>query len=60
MRCSTCAGVRFTGQYYGSRRSGSLVVIAESAPERGQPDPDLMDATAEVAAYFPPVTGRRR
>jgi len=48
------AGVEFTGRYYGSRRSGSLVVIAEAAPGGGQPDPATMDAAAEVAAEFPP------
>ena len=47
-------GVRFTGQYYGSRRSGSLVVIAEAAPGGGHPDPATMDDAAEVAAEFPP------
>ncbi|UQS24218.1 hypothetical protein L1857_15980 [Amycolatopsis thermalba] len=48
------AGVEFTGQYYGSRRSGSLVVIAEAAPGGGHPDPATMDDAAEVAAEFPP------
>lgn len=48
------AGVEFTGQYYGSRRDGSLVVIAEAAPGGGRPAPAAMDDAAEVAAEFPP------
>ncbi|GAB3582765.1 hypothetical protein GCM10027445_56530 [Amycolatopsis endophytica] len=47
-------GVEFTGEYYGSRRSGSLVVIAEAAPGGGHPGPATMDDAAEVAAEFPP------
>ncbi len=47
-------GVEFTGRYYGSRRDGSLVVIAEAAPGGGRPDPATMDDAAEVAAEFPP------
>ncbi|MDQ0382213.1 hypothetical protein [Amycolatopsis thermophila] len=47
-------GVRFTGDHYGSRRSGSLVVIAEAAPAGGHPDAATMDDAAEVAAEFPP------
>jgi hypothetical protein len=47
-------GVRFTGQHYASRRAGSWVVIAETAPGRGQPDPELLDSIAQVAAEYPP------
>jgi hypothetical protein len=47
------AGVTFTGRYYGSRRSGKLVVIAEAEPLSGTPDPGLLDGLAEVAVEFP-------
>jgi hypothetical protein len=47
-------GVQFTGQHHASRRTGSLVVIAQAAPGRGQPDTDVLDAAAQVAAQFPP------
>ena len=47
-------GIRFTGQHYDSRRSGSLVVIAEAEPASGQPDTELMDGATEVAVHFPP------
>ncbi|MEV4319778.1 hypothetical protein [Actinocrispum sp. NPDC049592] len=48
------AGVRFTGRYYDSRRDGKLVVIAETEPLRGKPDPEFMDGIAEIAVEFPP------
>lgn len=47
-------GVPFTGQHYQSRRSRSLVVIAEAEPASGRPDPALLDAAADVAVLFPP------
>jgi hypothetical protein len=47
-------GVRFTGKHYASRRTGSLVVIAEATPGSGQPDPAVLDGAAQVAAEFPP------
>lgn len=46
-------GVRFTGQHYASRRTGSLVVIAETAPGSGQPDTEVLNGVAQVAAEFP-------
>lgn len=46
--------IRFTGKHYASRRTGSLVVIAESAPGTGRPDPGVLDGVAEVAVVFPP------
>lgn len=48
------AGTTFTGRYYGSRRSASLVVIAEAEPVSGSPDPAFIDGVAEVAALLPP------
>ncbi len=47
-------GVRFTGQHYASRRTGSLVVIAETAPGSGHPDTKVLNGVAQVAAEFPP------
>jgi hypothetical protein len=47
-------GVRFTGKHYASRRTGSLVVIAEAAPGSGQPDTEVLDGVAQVAAELPP------
>lgn len=46
-------GVQFTGEHYASRRTGSLVVIAEAAPDTGQPDAEVLDAAAQVAVVFP-------
>jgi hypothetical protein len=46
-------GVRFTGKHYASRRTGSLVVIAEAAPGSGQPDTEVLDGAAQVAVMFP-------
>jgi hypothetical protein len=48
-------GVQFTGKHYASRRTGSLVVIAEAAPENGQPKTEMLDGAAQVAAEFPPL-----
>jgi hypothetical protein len=45
---------RFDGRYYATRRSGSLVIIAETAPARRNPTGALLHQTAEVAAEFPP------
>ncbi|CAM3396634.1 hypothetical protein KIPE111705_06385 [Kibdelosporangium persicum] len=47
------AHVKFTGRYYDSRRSGDLVVIAETEPLRGDPQPEFLDGLAEVAAELP-------
>ncbi len=46
-------GVRFTGRHYVSRRSGSLVVIAEATTGSGQPAAAVLDAVADVAVEFP-------
>lgn len=51
-------GIRFTGQYYGSRRTRSLVVVAETEPATGQPNPELLKGIAEVAAQLPPPARR--
>jgi hypothetical protein len=48
------ATARFNGNYYASRRSGSLVVIAEAAPTRGHPSATLLHQVAQVGAAFPP------
>lgn len=45
--------IRWTGKYYDSRRSGSLVVIAEVEPLRGDPHPGFLDGVADVAAELP-------
>ncbi|TDP95070.1 hypothetical protein EV186_105302 [Labedaea rhizosphaerae] len=45
--------VKWTGRYYHSRPSGSMVVIAEVEPVHGVPDPDFMKEVAAVAAEFP-------
>ncbi|MEY7972039.1 hypothetical protein AB8O38_08565 [Saccharomonospora xinjiangensis] len=45
--------IRWTGRYYDSRRSGSLVVIAETEPVRGNPHPGFLDGVADVAAELP-------
>ncbi len=47
-------GVRFTGTHYTSRRTGSLVVIAEAAPGGKWLGADMLDGVAEIAAEFPP------
>jgi hypothetical protein len=46
-------GVQFTGEHYASRRTGSLVVIAEAAPNTGQLEAEVLDAAAQVAVVFP-------
>ncbi|MFC5286180.1 hypothetical protein ACFPM7_03885 [Actinokineospora guangxiensis] len=48
------SGVGFTGHNYGSRRLGPLVVIAETEPVTGSPDPAFLDGIAEAAALLPP------
>jgi hypothetical protein len=48
------AGVKFTGQYYGSRQSKELVVIAETEPLQGRPTPEFLEGLAEIAAELPP------
>ncbi len=45
--------IRWTGKYYDSRRSASLVVIAEVEPLRGDPHPGFLDGVADVAAELP-------
>lgn len=47
------SGVKFAGKFYESRRSGTLVVIAEATPGSGRPDPQIMDDAADIAALFP-------
>lgn len=47
-------GIRFTGQHYDSRSATALVVVAEAAPGGGQPEAEVLDAAAEIAAEFPP------
>lgn len=51
---SEARGVRFTGQHYASRRTGSLVVIAEAAPGSGPQSTEMLNGVAQVAAEFPP------
>lgn len=51
---SEARGVRFTGKHYMSRRTGSLVVVAETAPGGKWPGADMLDGVAEVAAELPP------
>ena len=45
--------VRLTGQHYASRLAGRMVVTAEAESEIGQFDDDVLDAIAEVAAWYP-------
>jgi hypothetical protein len=47
------AEVRFTGEYYDSKRRGSMTVISEAEPVTGSPDPATMHAATEVAVEFP-------
>lgn len=49
------AGIRFTGQHYKSRLDGSLFVIAETEPLRGQPSNTLLSETATIADVLPPL-----
>jgi hypothetical protein len=44
---------RFPGEYYASRQSGSLVVIAEATSTRGHPGAVALLSAAQVAAEFP-------
>ncbi|WP_370948562.1 hypothetical protein AB5J62_13545 [Amycolatopsis sp. cg5] len=46
-------GVDFTGHHYASRQSGSLLVVAETAPGGGHPGTELLNTVAEVAVEFP-------
>lgn len=46
---------RFTGKHYKSRLDGSLVVIAEADPARGQPSDALLNSVATVADVLPPL-----
>ena len=48
-------GVRFTGQHYRSRLDGSLFVISETEPLRGQPSNQLLLNVATVADVLPPL-----
>lgn len=48
------ADIRFTGKHYDSRRSGALVVIAETEPVIGRPDDEVLNAAADLAVEFPP------
>lgn len=50
---TTGLGVRFTGRHYASRRSGSLVVVAEATTGGGRPASVVLDGVAKVAAEFP-------
>lgn len=50
---SVSAGVRFSGKHYSSRRTGSLVVVAEAAAAGGRAGAAMLDGVAEVAAEFP-------
>lgn len=53
------ADVRFSGLNYQSRiQSGKTVVIAETEQLRGDPDKELLDAVADVAALLPRPGGR--
>jgi hypothetical protein len=46
---------RFTGEHYKSRLDGSLVVIAEAEPARGQPSDALLNSVVTVADVLPPL-----
>lgn len=48
-------GVHFTAKHYKSRPDGSLVVIAETEPLRGQPSNTLLQEVASVADVLPPL-----
>jgi hypothetical protein len=47
------ADVRLTGQHYGSRVSGRIVVSAEAEPLTGQFTEEVLDTVAEVAVWAP-------
>jgi hypothetical protein len=51
-------GFHFTGKHYKSRQDGSLVVIAEADPLRGQPSNNLLREVATVADVLPPSVAR--
>ncbi|TDC86619.1 hypothetical protein E1161_26905 [Saccharopolyspora aridisoli] len=46
-------GIRFTAQHYDSDQKGSMLVIAEAEPVRGNPSDELLDGAASVAVLFP-------
>jgi hypothetical protein len=48
-------GIHFTGKHCRSRRDGSLVVIAETEPVRGEPSDAFLQATVDVADVLPPL-----
>lgn len=48
-------GFRFTGKHYQSRLDGSLFVVAETEPVRGQPSDALLKQIAAVADVLPPL-----
>jgi hypothetical protein len=50
-------GIKFTAQHYASREDGSLLVVAETEPVRGQPSATLLNDVAKVASVFPPLCG---
>jgi hypothetical protein len=47
------ADVRFTGQHYQSRRTGTVTVIAEAEPVGGAVADEVLDGIAEVAVLLP-------
>lgn len=49
--------VRLTGRHYASRRSGTVVTIAEATTGSGRPAPAVLDAVADVAVEFPWAEG---
>jgi hypothetical protein len=48
-------GFRFSGKHYKSRQDGSLIVISETEPIRGQPSNTLLAEVATVADVLPPL-----
>jgi hypothetical protein len=50
-------GIKFTAQHYASRSDGTLLVVVETEPVRGQPSPTLLDDVAKVASVLPPLCG---
>jgi hypothetical protein len=47
-------GIRFSGKHYKSRSDGSLVVISEAEPARGQPSNMLLQEVATISDVLPP------
>ncbi|GAA4005422.1 hypothetical protein GCM10022247_28480 [Allokutzneria multivorans] len=47
------AGVRFTADHYGSRRSGTTVTIAEAESGKGKVSGEALKVIAEVSSYLP-------